>query len=187
MRKRALLLGGNDDQLPEGWGKDSKDDEDVDMEITFTPGLAESKAGDETTLEKYQRKMKEKRKKRKEEVKEKEKVEDELLSKVPEVPSTSEGTAGKGTEKSETDKTILETVTATVAGLGAAAVATAVATKDKVTEQATTATTQATDAATDAAKQLPEPVKSALPVSECIMLYCFMVAVELKRRADRAS
>lgn len=99
------------------------------------------------------------------EVKEKEKVEDELLSKVPEVPSTSEGTAGKGTEKSETDKTILETVTATVAGLGAAAVATAVATKDKVTEQATPAITQATDAATDAAKQLPEPVKSALPVS----------------------
>ncbi|KAH7922915.1 hypothetical protein BV22DRAFT_1036975 [Leucogyrophana mollusca] len=69
---RALLLGGDDDDLPEGWGKDvdEKDDE-VDMEITFTPGLSEVRKGgeDETTLEKYQRKMKEKRKKRKEEVK----------------------------------------------------------------------------------------------------------------------
>jgi hypothetical protein len=39
------------------------------MEVTFTPGLAESKPGDETTLEKYQRKMKEKRKKKKTESK----------------------------------------------------------------------------------------------------------------------
>lgn len=99
------------------------------------------------------------------EVAEKEKVEDELLSKVPEVPSTSEGTAGKGTDKSETDKTLFQTVTATVAGLGAAAVATVVSTKDTVTGQAATATTQATEVATDAAKQLPEPVKSVLPVS----------------------
>jgi len=43
------------------------------MEITFTPGLSEVKDKDkeETTLEKYERKMKEKRKKRKEELKEK--------------------------------------------------------------------------------------------------------------------
>lgn len=42
------------------------------MEITFTPGLSAAKGRDEeTTLEKYERKMKEKRKKRKEEVKEK--------------------------------------------------------------------------------------------------------------------
>ena len=40
------------------------------MEITFTPGLVEKKGEDETTLEKYQRKLKEKRKKRKEEVRE---------------------------------------------------------------------------------------------------------------------
>ncbi|KAG6898045.1 hypothetical protein C0992_006523 [Termitomyces sp. T32_za158] len=63
---RALLLDDNED-LPEGWDHD-KSQEDIDMEITFTPGLSEQKE-DETTLEKYQRKMKEKRKKRKEEVK----------------------------------------------------------------------------------------------------------------------
>ncbi|KAK0208065.1 hypothetical protein DFS33DRAFT_1371637 [Desarmillaria ectypa] len=61
---RALLLGGNDD-LPEGWSRGGDNDEgsDVDMEITFTPGLLESKGDqDETTIEKYQRKMKERRK-----------------------------------------------------------------------------------------------------------------------------
>ncbi|KAG6842256.1 hypothetical protein C0991_000226 [Blastosporella zonata] len=65
---RALLLGGNDD-LPEGWDRED-DPGDVDMEITFTPGLSEQKE-DETTLDTYQRKMREKRRKRKEEVKEK--------------------------------------------------------------------------------------------------------------------
>jgi len=40
------------------------------MEITFTPGLTDKKGEDETTLEKYQRKLKEKRKKRKEETRE---------------------------------------------------------------------------------------------------------------------
>ncbi|KIJ11829.1 hypothetical protein PAXINDRAFT_137574 [Paxillus involutus ATCC 200175] len=87
---RALLLGGNDDDLPEGWGEDpfdgkagklkrkegsgknrGEDEEEesgVDMEITFMPGLSEAKnPDDENTLERYQRKMKEKRKKRKEE------------------------------------------------------------------------------------------------------------------------
>lgn len=69
---RTLLLAGDDDELPEGWGRD--DDagkhDDVDMEITFTPGLTEAKnPEDETTMEAYQRKMREKRKKRKEEVK----------------------------------------------------------------------------------------------------------------------
>lgn len=39
------------------------------MEVTFSAGLAESKE-DETTLDKYQRKMREKRKKRKDEMKE---------------------------------------------------------------------------------------------------------------------
>lgn len=69
---RALLLGGGGDDLPEGWGRDGDDPGDVDMEITFTPGLSESRgAKDETTLDKYQRKMKEKRRKRKDEVKEK--------------------------------------------------------------------------------------------------------------------
>lgn len=77
---RKLLLGGNDDELPEGWGNafDNKTkrrerrkaeggDSEVDMEVTFMPGLSETKnPEDENTLERYQRKMKEKRKKRKE-------------------------------------------------------------------------------------------------------------------------
>ena len=42
------------------------------MEITFTPGLTDKKGEDETTLEKYQRKLREKRKKRKDEAKESE-------------------------------------------------------------------------------------------------------------------
>lgn len=57
--------------MPEGWGQD--DEGEVDMEVTFMPGLSESKGGEETTLEAYQRKMREKKKKRKEEVKGKEK------------------------------------------------------------------------------------------------------------------
>ena len=64
---RALLLGGNEEAMPEGWGGDGTVD-DVDMEITFTPGLSEKQhKDDETTLERYQRKMKEKKKKKKEE------------------------------------------------------------------------------------------------------------------------
>ncbi|KDR84931.1 hypothetical protein GALMADRAFT_107424 [Galerina marginata CBS 339.88] len=67
---RSLLLGGNDDAMPEGWGDEDGANEDIDMEITFTPGLSKKEQKDETTLEKYQRKMKDKRKKRKDEVKE---------------------------------------------------------------------------------------------------------------------
>ncbi|KAJ7125635.1 hypothetical protein C8R43DRAFT_712063 [Mycena crocata] len=70
---RSLLLSGGD-ELPEGWDRGQEDEGDVDMEITFTPGLSESKGvGDENTLDKYQRKMKEKRKKKKTEVKPNEK------------------------------------------------------------------------------------------------------------------
>ncbi|KAI0348561.1 hypothetical protein BDW22DRAFT_103185 [Trametopsis cervina] len=72
-RLRALLLSGDGDTLPEGWNNGGEDEGgDTDMEITFTPGLSESNGkgkGDETTLEKYQRKMREKKKKRKEELK----------------------------------------------------------------------------------------------------------------------
>ncbi|KAF9235036.1 hypothetical protein BU15DRAFT_51866 [Melanogaster broomeanus] len=67
---RALLLGGNGDELPEGWDGEEggEEDSDVDMEITFMAGLSEAKnPEDENTLERYQRKMKEKRKRRKEE------------------------------------------------------------------------------------------------------------------------
>ncbi|KAJ7706237.1 hypothetical protein B0H17DRAFT_1192743 [Mycena rosella] len=65
-RLRSLLLSGGGDELPEGWDRGQEDEGDIDMEITFTPGLTESKGvEDETTLDKYQRKMKEKRKKKK--------------------------------------------------------------------------------------------------------------------------
>lgn len=84
------------------------------------------------------------------EVADKEKLEEELKDKVPEAPTTSEGTAGKGTEKSENDKTLLETATETAAGVGAAALAAAVATKDAAVEQAA---------------QLPDSVKEKLPTS----------------------
>lgn len=78
---RMLLLGGNDDELPEGWGNafDNKasrgekgtsgrgEDGDVDMEVTFMPGLSQTKnPEDENTLEMYQRKKKEKKKKKEE-------------------------------------------------------------------------------------------------------------------------
>ncbi|KIY52641.1 hypothetical protein FISHEDRAFT_34879 [Fistulina hepatica ATCC 64428] len=69
---RALLTGG-DSEMPEGWGDrgapQGEDGEvDVDMQITFTPGLSVARAGeDETTLDKYQRKVREKRKRKKEE------------------------------------------------------------------------------------------------------------------------
>ncbi|KAF8641015.1 hypothetical protein AX17_000660 [Amanita inopinata Kibby_2008] len=75
-RLRALLLGGNS-QMPEGWAKEETlkygetPDDDVDMEVTFTPGLSEHKDEEhETTLDKYQKRMREKRKKRKDERKE---------------------------------------------------------------------------------------------------------------------
>ncbi|EGO20002.1 hypothetical protein SERLADRAFT_418227 [Serpula lacrymans var. lacrymans S7.9] len=68
---RALLLDSDDGELPEGWGREEDEPGDMDMEIMFTPGLSDTKSKDqdETTLEKYQRKMKDKRKKRKEEKK----------------------------------------------------------------------------------------------------------------------
>ncbi|KAF5355710.1 hypothetical protein D9756_003720 [Leucocoprinus leucothites] len=73
---RALLLSGNDDGLPEGWNSEGEGS-DVDMEITFTPGLSEKTEGEETTLDKYHRKVREKRKKRKEERKESSKAKTE--------------------------------------------------------------------------------------------------------------
>ncbi|PPQ87037.1 hypothetical protein CVT25_000014 [Psilocybe cyanescens] len=77
---RSLLLGGNDEAIPEGWGDDGGAKDDVDMEITFTPGLSGKKDEEnETTLEKYQRKMREKRKKRKDEVKEVEPTKEKAL------------------------------------------------------------------------------------------------------------
>ncbi|KAI6029460.1 hypothetical protein BKA83DRAFT_110229 [Pisolithus microcarpus] len=72
-RLRALLLRRNHDGLPEGWDhaqeteKDGEAGSDVDMEITFTPGLSMAKGSeDQTTLERYEQKVKEKRRRKKE-------------------------------------------------------------------------------------------------------------------------
>ncbi|KAG7744766.1 hypothetical protein KL912_005276 [Ogataea haglerorum] len=59
---------------------EKKDENDVDMEITFTPGLAgqeEEKENEETTIDKIKRKEKERRKKRKEKLKELKKAAEE--------------------------------------------------------------------------------------------------------------
>jgi len=103
---RSLLLSGNDDAIPEGWGNDGGAKDDVDMEITFTPGLTSGKdKNDETTLEKYQRKMREKRKKRKGESKggggeaEKEKPEDDFFE-----PGSEEEQAEATSAKPKKDK-----------------------------------------------------------------------------------
>jgi hypothetical protein len=93
------------------------------------------------------------------EVQEKTQVEDELLQKVPEVPSTSEGTAGKGTEKSENDKGIFGTVTETAAAAGTGILAVAAAAKTAVLG----ASAQAPAAAASAGAALPESVKQVLP------------------------
>lgn len=95
---RSLLLGGNDEAMPEGWGDEDEANEDIDMEITFTPALSKKEDKDETTLEKYQRKMKEKRKKRKDEVKEvvkEKKLEDDFF----EAGSDDEQVQGDGQQK----------------------------------------------------------------------------------------
>ncbi|KAL8392436.1 hypothetical protein RB595_002579 [Gaeumannomyces hyphopodioides] len=87
------------------------------------------------------------------EVKEKAQVEAELLQKVPEAPSTAEGTAGQGTDKAEADKTLAGTVTEAAAGLGAATMTLATVAQG-VVEQAGAA-----------AAQLPDSVKQHLPES----------------------
>jgi NUC153 domain len=75
-RLRALLLDGGGNDLPEGWAGSKTEDTDgdggdVDMEVTFRPALTGGNDEDETTLDKYHRKMREKRKKRKQELKDK--------------------------------------------------------------------------------------------------------------------
>ena len=75
---RAILLSGGGNDLPEGWagsktGDIDTDDGRVDMEVTFRPALSGGNDEDETTIGKYQRKMREKRKKRKQELKDKSK------------------------------------------------------------------------------------------------------------------
>ncbi|KAI1662714.1 carbohydrate-binding module family 48 protein [Daldinia decipiens] len=103
-----------------------------------------------------------------EEVREKAEVESELLDKVKEAPTTSEGTAGKGTEKTEdvvTPGEAAASVLAAATAVGAAAVAGAVAAKDIAVEKATDAATAAQASAIEAAANLPDSVKEQLPES----------------------
>jgi len=82
------------------------------MEITFTPGLTDKKGEDETTLEKYQRKLKEKRKKRKEEARGGAKEKEVQQKKKPKPPlddffdadSESEEDLEEGTKKGKKEK-----------------------------------------------------------------------------------
>ncbi|KAF9457452.1 hypothetical protein BDZ94DRAFT_1202746, partial [Collybia nuda] len=66
---RALLLASDANDLPEGWGRDNNNVGDVDMEVTFTPGISDKNSEAETTLDKYQQKIRDKRKERKGRVK----------------------------------------------------------------------------------------------------------------------
>ncbi|XXH03485.1 hypothetical protein Hte_009890 [Hypoxylon texense] len=103
-----------------------------------------------------------------EEVEEKAAVEKELLDKVKEAPSTSEGTAGEGTEKTENAVTPGEaaaSVAAAATAVGGAALASAVAAKDAAVEKATDAATAAQASVVEAATNLPDSVKEQLPES----------------------
>ncbi|KAI4867390.1 carbohydrate-binding module family 48 protein [Hypoxylon rubiginosum] len=103
-----------------------------------------------------------------EEVEEKAAVEKELLDKVKEAPSTSEGTAGEGTEKTENAVTPGEaaaSVAAAATAVGGAALAGAFAAKDVAVEKATDAATTAQATIVGAATNLPDSVKEQLPES----------------------
>ncbi|KAI2625936.1 hypothetical protein GGR54DRAFT_524269 [Hypoxylon sp. NC1633] len=103
-----------------------------------------------------------------EEVEGKAAVESELLDKVKEAPSTSEGTAGEGTEKTENTVTPGEaaaSVAAAATAVGGAAVAGAFAAKDTAVEKASGAATTVQASVIEAATSLPEPVKAVLPES----------------------
>ena len=102
------------------------------------------------------------------EVQEKAEVESELLAKVKEAPSTSEGTAGVGTEKTESTVTAGEaaaSIAAAATAIGAAAVTAVVAAKDTVVENAAPAAATAQESLAQQAAKLPESVKEQLPVA----------------------
>ncbi|KAI0015174.1 hypothetical protein F4780DRAFT_773724 [Xylariomycetidae sp. FL0641] len=101
-----------------------------------------------------------------EEVKEKAQVESELKDKVAEAPTTSEGTAGQGTDKTEdvvTPGEAAASVAAAATAVGGAAVAGAYMAKDIAAEKAAEAATTAQAQAASAATQLPDSVKEKLP------------------------
>jgi hypothetical protein len=100
------------------------------------------------------------------EVEEKAAVEKELLEKVREAPSTSEGTAGKGTEKTEdvvTPGEAAASVAAAVSAVASAAVIGASIARDAATDKARESVIATQIAATSAAAHLPDSVKENLP------------------------
>lgn len=102
------------------------------------------------------------------EVEEKATVEKELLDRVSEAPTTSEGTAGVGTQKTENTVTPGEaaaSVAAAATALGGAAVAGAIAAKNIAVDKGSVAATSAQDSATQAAANLPDSAKAYLPES----------------------
>jgi hypothetical protein len=105
-----------------------------------------------------------------EEVKEKSAVEKELLSEVPVAPSTSEGTAGKGTDKSEKGVTAGEATTAAggaAVALGGAVAASASDAASKLPESVQNPITSnnATSNSQSTAKDTPEVVKESIAAS----------------------
>ncbi|PTB61563.1 carbohydrate-binding module family 48 protein, partial [Trichoderma citrinoviride] len=110
-----------------------------------------------------------------EEVADKAKVEEELKEKVTEVPAASEGTAGVGTEKSESETDPAAAIAAAATTTGAAVLSAVIAAKDNLVETAapvandaaaaaSAAANDAVAAATEAARQnLPDSVKEKLP------------------------
>lgn len=97
-----------------------------------------------------------------EQVQGKAQVEDELKATVPEAPSTAEGTAGLGTEKSEDNAGLV----AAAAAAGGATIAAVIGAKDALAEKAMPAVKNATSTAVDAANEnLPDGVKEKLPVA----------------------
>ena len=94
---RALLLEGGNHDLPEGWAGSKPNDlgdgvGDLDMEVTFRPALTGGNDEDETTVGRYQRKMREKRKKRRK----------DLQERIEDKPSTDDFfSRGEGEEDSD--------------------------------------------------------------------------------------
>ncbi|KAB5539360.1 hypothetical protein GE09DRAFT_316019 [Coniochaeta sp. 2T2.1] len=88
-------------------------------------------------------------------VDEKAEVEEELLSKVPEAPSTAEGTSGKGTDKTEHTKSAVEYIAAGAGAVGVGLLAVGLAAKDAVVHAAQSETAQ------NAAQQVTEAATSA--------------------------
>ncbi|OIW29134.1 hypothetical protein CONLIGDRAFT_633300 [Coniochaeta ligniaria NRRL 30616] len=90
-----------------------------------------------------------------EKIEEKAEVENELLSKVPEAPSTAEGTSGKGTDKSENTKSAVDYITEGAGVAGVALLAAGLAAKDAIVHAAQS------DTAQNAAQQVTDAAASA--------------------------